>query len=126
MTANRKSVATGRRERRAFSAEFKAEAVRRRRTSRKSRDEARRDRASSRRTRRATHVPRARGLTVGIYAYRKPVSWHANIDDVLLARVRVAHAARGDTYDAPRVHEELQAEALLTSRTRVARLMREE
>ena len=63
----------------------------------------------------------------GYYAARKrPPSWHALIDEVLMAHVRIAHDASGQTYGAPRVHRELQAEGLPTSTKRVARLMRED
>jgi transposase InsO family protein len=63
----------------------------------------------------------------GYYASRKrPPSWHALIDDVLMARVRIIHEESNETYGAPRVHRELQAEGLPASPKRVARLMREE
>jgi putative transposase len=63
----------------------------------------------------------------GYYASRKrPPSWHALIDEVLMARVRIIHAESNETYGAPRVHRELQAEGLPASPKRVARLMREE
>ena len=63
----------------------------------------------------------------GYYASRKrPPSWHALIDEVLMARVRIIHDESGETYGAPRVHRELQAEGLPASPKRVARLMREE
>jgi len=63
----------------------------------------------------------------GYYAWRKrPLSWHALIDEVLMARVRIIHAESGETYGAPRVQLELQAEGLPASPKRVARLMREE
>lgn len=63
----------------------------------------------------------------GYYASRKrPPSWHALIDEVLMARVRIIHAESGETYGAPRVHVELQAEGLPASPKRVARLMRED
>lgn len=62
----------------------------------------------------------------GYYAsLRRPPSWHALIDEVLMARVRMIHAESGETYGAPRVHRELQAEGLPASPKRVARLMRE-
>ncbi len=62
----------------------------------------------------------------GYYASRKrPPSWHALIDELLMARVRMIHAESGNTYGAPRVHRELQAEGLPASPKRVARLMRE-
>ena len=53
-------------------------------------------------------------------------SWHALNDEVLLARVRIIHAESGESYGAPRVHQELQAEGLPASAKRVARLMRAE
>ena len=63
----------------------------------------------------------------GYYASRKrSPSWHALIDEVLMARVRMIHRESGDTYGAPRVHRELQAEGLPASPKRVARLMRED
>lgn len=63
----------------------------------------------------------------GYYAsLKRPLSWHALIDEVLMARVRIIHAESGETYGAPRVHLELQAEGLPASPKRVARLMREE
>jgi transposase InsO family protein len=63
----------------------------------------------------------------GYYASRKrPSSWHALIDEVLMARVRIIHEASNETYGAPRVHRELQAEGLPASPKRVARLLREE
>jgi len=63
----------------------------------------------------------------GYYAsLKRPPSWHALIDEVLMARVRIIHAESGETYGAPRVHVELQAEGLPASPKRVARLMREE
>jgi putative transposase len=62
----------------------------------------------------------------GYYAsLKRPPSWHALIDEVLMARVRIIHAESGETYGAPRVHRELQAEGLPASPKRVARLMRE-
>lgn len=63
----------------------------------------------------------------GYYAsLRRPPSWHALIDEVLLAHVRIIHDDSGETYGAPRVHRALQAEGLPASPKRVARLMREE
>lgn len=63
----------------------------------------------------------------GYYAARKRApSWHALIDEVLMAHVRIIHDASGETYGAPRVHQELQAEGLPASPKRVARLMRED
>lgn len=63
----------------------------------------------------------------GYYAsLKRPPSWHALIDEVLMARVRMVHHESGKTYGAPRVHRELQAEGLPTSTKRIARLMRED
>ena len=63
----------------------------------------------------------------GYYASRhRPPSWHALIDEVLMAHVRIIFADSGDTYGAPRVHRELQAQGLPASPKRVARLMREQ
>ena len=62
----------------------------------------------------------------GSYAsLTRPASWHAVIDEVLMAHVRIIHQESGETYGAPRVHRELQAVGLPTSTKRVARLMRE-
>jgi len=61
----------------------------------------------------------------GFYAYlKRPETWRAMIDDVLMAHVRVAFAESGETYGAPRVHHELRAAGWPTSTKRVARLMR--
>lgn len=63
----------------------------------------------------------------GYYAsLKRPPSWHALIDEILMARVRIIHEESNETYGAPRVHRELQAEGLPASPKRVARLMREE
>lgn len=62
----------------------------------------------------------------GYYASRKWLpSWHALIDEILMARVRIIFDDSNETYGAPRVYRELQAEGLPTSTKRVARLMRE-
>ena len=63
----------------------------------------------------------------GYYAsLKRPPSWHALIDEVLMAHVRIAHHESGNTYGAPRVQRELQAEGLPVSTKRVARLMQED
>jgi putative transposase len=54
----------------------------------------------------------------------RPASAHATADAALLRRIRTIHAASHGTYDTPRVHAELQAEATAVARKRVARLMR--
>ena len=61
----------------------------------------------------------------GFYAYRqRPESWRAVIDDLLMAHIRIAFAASGETYGAPRLLHELRELGLPTSTKRVARLMR--
>jgi putative transposase len=63
----------------------------------------------------------------GYYAsLKRPLSWHALIDEILMARVRIIHQESDETYGSPRVHRELQAEGLPASPKRVARLMRED
>jgi transposase InsO family protein len=63
----------------------------------------------------------------GYYAWlKRPLSWHAVVDELLMAHVQIIHAESGETYGAPRVHRELQAEGLPVGPKRVARLMREE
>jgi transposase InsO family protein len=62
----------------------------------------------------------------GFYAYLgRPLSWRRVIDELLMAHVRIAFAESGETYGAPRLLRELQADGLPTSQKRVARLMRE-
>ena len=63
----------------------------------------------------------------GYYAsLKRPPSWHAVVDELLMAHVRLAHHESGETYGAPRVQQELRAEGLPVSTKRVARLMRED
>lgn len=63
----------------------------------------------------------------GYYASRKrPPSWHALWDEVLMAHVRLAFDTSGETYGAPRVQQDLVADGLPVSTKRVARLMRED
>ncbi len=56
---------------------------------------------------------RVREVSVaGFYAHcRRPESWRTVIDDVLMAQVRIAFQDSGETYGAPRVHQELRAAA---------------
>jgi putative transposase len=62
----------------------------------------------------------------GYYASRRrPASWHAVVDELLMARVRIAHKTSGATYGRPRIHQELRAEGLPVSPKRVSRLMKE-
>lgn len=61
----------------------------------------------------------------GFYAFlKRPLSWRALIDEVLLAHARISFAESGETYGAPRVLEDLREAGLPTSQKRVARLMR--
>jgi transposase InsO family protein len=61
----------------------------------------------------------------GFYAWRgRPACERAIADELLMARVRLAHTASAKTYGAPRVHQELKAEGLRVGKKRVARLMR--
>jgi transposase InsO family protein len=63
----------------------------------------------------------------GYYAsLQRPPSWHALIDEVLMAHVRIAHHDSDGRYGAPRVQRDLLAEGLPVSTKRVARLMRED
>ena len=63
----------------------------------------------------------------GFYAYRqRSESWRAVIDDLLMAHIRIAFAASGETYGAPRLLHALRELGLPTSTKRVARLMRAE
>lgn len=63
----------------------------------------------------------------GYYAsLKRSPSWHALIDEVLMARVHCIHHESGQSYGAPRIQRELQAEGLPASTKRVARLMRED
>jgi putative transposase len=63
----------------------------------------------------------------GYYAaLKRPPSWHALIDELLMAHVRTIHHESGGTYGAPRVRHELQLAGLPAGTKRIARLMREE
>ncbi len=47
--------------------------------------------------------------TAGFFAYlKRPESWRAVIDDVLMAHIRIAFAESSETYGAPRVFQELR------------------
>ena len=60
----------------------------------------------------------------GYSAWRtRSPSLHALADELLMARVRCVYQASGETYGAPRIHEELKAEGSATSRKRIARHM---
>jgi transposase InsO family protein len=63
----------------------------------------------------------------GFYAYlKRPPSFRALMDEVLMAHVRIAFADSGETYGAPRILEDLREAGLPTSQKRVARLMHED
>ena len=62
----------------------------------------------------------------GYYAWlHRAPSAHAAADAALLKRVRTVHASSRQTYGAPRVHADLQANGERHGRKRIARLMRE-
>ena len=55
----------------------------------------------------------------------RPPSAHAVADEALLKWVRTVHATSRQTYGAPRVHADLQAQGERHGRKRIARLMRQ-
>jgi len=60
----------------------------------------------------------------GFYVWRsRALSPRARTDALVLLRVRDAYDASGETYGAPRIHQELQAAGLRVGKKRVARLM---
>ena len=60
----------------------------------------------------------------GYYAWiKRQPSQRAEADAMLIAEIRVAHAASRGTYGAPRIHAELAANGIRVGRKRVARLM---
>jgi putative transposase len=62
----------------------------------------------------------------GFYAWlRREPSPRRQRDDTLGQSIRRVFTKSGERYGAPRVHQDLQAEGLSTSRKRVARLMRQ-
>jgi len=62
----------------------------------------------------------------GYYAWRKrPMSQHAREDCQLAERIQEAYRGSRQVYGSPRIHAELQACGMISSRKRVARLMRE-
>jgi len=63
----------------------------------------------------------------GFYAWlTRPRSAHAQSDDELRQHIRTIYDGSRCTYGVPRVHAELGAQGVRTSRRRVARLMREQ
>jgi putative transposase len=67
------------------------------------------------------------GVSISGYsAWRKrPMSQHQREDGQLAEQIQAASHANRELYGSPRVHAELQAQAITCSRKRVARLMRE-
>lgn len=64
--------------------------------------------------------------TSGYYAWRKRTpSERAQQDAALTTTIRRIHTRSRQSYGAPRVHAQMQAEGIAVSRKRVARLMRE-
>jgi putative transposase len=62
----------------------------------------------------------------GYYAWRKrPVCEHRRADEVLAEQIQEVYHACRQVYGSPRIHAELRAEGISSSRKRVARLMRE-
>jgi transposase InsO family protein len=53
------------------------------------------------------------------------MSQHQREDSQLADRIQEAYHANRQVYGSPRIHAELQAEGITSSRKRVARLMRE-
>jgi putative transposase len=63
----------------------------------------------------------------GFYASRKrSPSERALADEVLMARVQISFEASGETYGAPRVHQDLRADGIQVGKKRVARIMQAE
>ena len=57
----------------------------------------------------------------GYYAWcDRPVSTHAQIDQILLAQIRDIHEQSRGIYGAPRIHAELHAQGVRCGRKRVA------
>ena len=62
----------------------------------------------------------------GYYAWRKrPICQHRRADEVLADQIQEVYHACRQVYGSPRIHAELQAQGISSSRKRVARLMRE-
>jgi putative transposase len=63
----------------------------------------------------------------GFYAWaQRPAPRHAERNEALLVHIRAAYRGGRQTYGAPRIHQELQAQGIPCGRHRVARLMRRE
>jgi putative transposase len=60
----------------------------------------------------------------GYYEWRKGfTSVRAQVDEKLIAFIRLIHAVSNETYGSPRIHAQLKREGIHISRKRVARLM---
>ena len=75
----------------------------------------------------AASMARVLGVSKAGYSawLRRPPSPHTLADAALLKRVRTVHASSRQTYGAPRVHADLQAQGERHGRKRIARLMRD-
>lgn len=74
--------------------------------------------------------PVCRELNLSVSAYnarrRRPKSTRRLRDEQLLAKIRAAHAASGETYGARRIHRQLRREGVTAARCTIERLMRED
>jgi putative transposase len=62
----------------------------------------------------------------GYYAWKnRPLSQHQREDTQLAERIQEAYHASRQVYGSPRIHAELRDQGIMSSRKRVARLMRE-
>ncbi|MET8454422.1 IS3 family transposase [Streptomyces sp. NPDC005209] len=74
-------------------------------------------------------VCRELGLSVSAYnarRRRRPKSARRLRDEQLLTKIRVAHAASGETYGSRRIHRQLRREGVTAARCTIERLMRED
>jgi putative transposase len=63
----------------------------------------------------------------GYYAWRnRPLSQHQREDNQLAEHIQAVYHACRQVYGSPRIHAELQAQGIISSRKRVARLMRKQ
>ena len=62
----------------------------------------------------------------GYYAWKnRPMSQHQREDNQLAEHIQEAYHASRQVYGSPRIHAELRDQGIMSSRKRVARLMRE-
>jgi len=63
----------------------------------------------------------------GFYAWRsRPESAHSRVDRRLAVLVRESHERSRNTYGSPRIHADLRAQGICTSRKRVIRVMQDQ